>query len=236
MHRIFVFSSVIALAASAALAQDQSYDVTGFDRVDVGAGVEVDVSVGGDFAVTGTAERGDIANLEISRRGETLMITRDTDDGWPGWSILDLLDSDDRFYVMVSLPNLVAISSASGSNVTVTGATVALSDVSSASGSSLDVRDATLGQVKAEASSGSSLRLVGSCDRLRADASSGADLDADQLECTSVDITASSGSSLSAYASDTAEVDGSSGASMRITGGAAITAQSISSGASLRSN
>lgn len=230
MRSLLITSGALVLAATAAFAQDKTYDLTGFDAVEVSAGIEVDIMVGSDFAVTGTAVRGDIERLDIVQHDNRLMISRE---GQNRPRLFGFLRADDRFEVSVTLPALTVIESTSGSDVDVEGATPALEKISATSGSSLRIYTAELGDVSIDATSGSALIVSGTCDQLRIDASSGASLSARGLACVDVTASASSGASLTVNASGTAAVDASSGASLSLRGGAEITEQDVSSGASV---
>ncbi|MEL6570177.1 MAG: DUF2807 domain-containing protein [Pseudomonadota bacterium] len=230
MRPLLITSGALILAATTTFAQDKTYNLTGFDEIEVSAGVEVDITVGEDFSVIGTAVRGDIERLDIIQHDNRLMISRESQNR-P--RLFGLLRSEDRFEVSVTLPALTLIESTSGSDVDVAGATSALESISAASGSSLRIDSANLGNVSIDAVSGSSLTVSGTCEQLRTDASSGASLSAKGLTCIDVTASASSGASLTVHASGTAAVDASSGASLSLRGGAEITDQDVSSGASV---
>jgi len=78
MTRTVIISGLMMATASAALAQDRTYDHSDFTQIEVSAGVDVDVSVGEGFGVTGTALHGDIARLDIVQVGDKLMISRES--------------------------------------------------------------------------------------------------------------------------------------------------------------
>lgn len=229
MYRTLITSGIVLATATAALAQDRTYDHSNFTQIEVSAGVDVDVTVGSDFDVTATALRGDLERLDIIQVGDKLMISRESRGNW---GLFSLLRRDDWFQVTVTLPELTFIEATSGSSVDIANTTQALAVAFATSGSSLSI-DGDVGDIRVEATSGASLDLSGTCDAMTAEASSGASMDADDLACASVDLHASSGASLDAYAADTAVLEASSGASLALQGGAEITSQSSSSGASI---
>ena len=81
-----------------------------------------------------------------------------------------------------------------------------------------------------EASSGGDLDVSGACTSARAEASSGADLDARDLVCADVDVEASSGASAEVNATRAARAEASSGASIDIHGAPADLKTDESSG------
>lgn len=233
MRSLLITSGALIFAATAVFAQNKTYDVAGFDEIEVSAGVEVDVTVGEDFSVTGRAIRGDIERLDILLHDSRLMISRE---GQNRPRLFGLLRADDRFEVTVTLPELTEIEATSGSSVDVAGMINALEMISATSGASLRIDDAHVGDVSVDATSGASLTVSGTCDQLQIDASSGASLSAKGFACTDVSADASSGASLTVFANGTAKLDASSGASLTLRGGAEVTENDVSSGASVSVN
>ena len=231
MRSLLMISGAFLITASAAFAETRTYDMTGFEEVEVSAGVTVKVAVGEDFSVVGEATRGDINNLDIIQLDDRLMISRESDG--QVWGLIGLFRPDDQFVVTVTMPELTEVESTSGSSVDVIGATNALEKVATTSGSTLSISDGSLGDVYLEATSGASLTVSGTCDTVRAAASSGAALSAKGLTCAIADVDASSGASLTVYADTTAKAKASTGASLSLYGGAEMTEQSVSSGASI---
>lgn len=227
---VFQAGAVVAfcIAGSAAVAQDRTYDFAGFDEVVVTEGVSAEIVVGEDFAVTAEALRGDIDRLVIEQSGDRLEISRDS-----AWGLL-AVGKRDRFAVQIAMPVLTQIESNSGATTQVEGADAALTRVTSSSGATLVIEDAELADVRAEATSGASLKMSGQCAEIEADSSSGASLNARELICKAANVHSSSGSSLAAFASETALAEGSSGASIRLRGGAELVSRDVSSGASIR--
>lgn len=228
--KLIALSGMIILGgALKAQADERTYDLQGFDQIEVSSGVTVDVTVGPAFSVMGEALRGDIDRLDVDQHGDKLVISRRTSWGFFGGS------KRDRFQVTVTLPDLQDIEGTSGATISVASATDALTHVASTSGATVSIQGA-LDDIALEATSGSTLRLSGTCAGLTAEASSGATLAAGDLDCATADLHSSSGSSLRAQATETAVLHASSGASLRLDGGAEVTSQKVSTGGSIRTN
>lgn len=229
-----VFQTVTAVAfcmfAGGAMAQDRVYDVEGFERVVITDGVVAEIVVGPTFAVSAEAVRGNIDRLQITTRGDSLVVSRDQP-----WGLF-AQGNDDRFAVQITLPVLAQVENRSGASTAITGPTKALTRIDVSSGAAVDVRDADLANVQIDVSSGSTLRIAGKCDTIDAEASSGSTLRAADLICETADLRGSSGSSLDAHATQTARAHGSSGASIRLFGGAELVDQRASSGSSIDIN
>jgi len=86
------------------------------------------------------------------------------------------------------------------------------------------------------ASSSASVELSGACGRISVNASSGAEVDADDLRCTSANANASSGADVELYATDSATAKASSGADISFSGKPVQQEASKSSGGSISFN
>ena len=86
----------------------------------------------------------------------------------------------------------------------------------------------------ASVSSGADATLSGRCGDLRADGSSGADLDAGDLKCASAAADVSSGADLTIYASQSLTADASSGGDVTVYGKPKNTNVEKSSGGGVR--
>jgi len=101
------------------------------------------------------------------------------------------------------------------------------------SGASLDGGNLSLANLKVEVSSGASVDLSGSCADLAVEISSGASFSGEDLKCATADVDASSGASAQAFASQRAEGNASSGASVNFYGSPASIEKDSSSGGSV---
>jgi len=220
----------LSLAAVPAFAETRTYDLSDFSEIEISDGVGATVIVGKEFLVEAEARRGNLDRLNVDKYGDRLSISRKG-----SWGLFGFGKSD-RFEVTITLPELVDVESTSGSSVHISGETGSLVSARSSSGSTLTISDADLERIELQASSGSTLNASGTCSHVDAQSNSGSTLLASTLECETAKLESSSGSSLGAFASVSAGVDASSGASLRLRGGAEITEQSVSSGASLSTN
>src|SRR5512134_3127171 len=93
-------------AAGEAAADTRSYSLSGFDRVSVSAGIDVDLKQG-SFAVTADESDGKFDQLILEVRGNTLHISRKSNIGT--W-----FSRGPDFHVTVTAPNYFAIGASSG--------------------------------------------------------------------------------------------------------------------------
>ena len=73
---ILAIATAIALAGGAALADEQTYDLSGFKTISVSAGISARVTVGSDFSVRAESTAEELERLDIHVRGDELSIGR----------------------------------------------------------------------------------------------------------------------------------------------------------------
>ncbi len=197
-----------------AFSEERAFDVSGFDRIEVSAGLSVEVEIGPDFEVVAEASNSKILKrLDIKVKGDKLIVTQDSK--WPGFS---LFSAQRNATIRIALPGLTAIQANSGSDVSVTGEFGESLRAETSSGADLDLSNVSGGMLRFDASSGSELRAVGNCSELEVNSSSGASIRVDELSCKTVEAHASGGSDIRAYASVRAIASASSGGGIRISG------------------
>jgi hypothetical protein len=193
-----------ALVALPAFADSKTFNLSGFDRVNVSAGVDVTFTQG-PYSIRADEPSGNFERLIIETRGNTLRISRKNN--WLNWNGVD-------YHVAVSAPDLTGIDASSGSAF---------------EGLNLSLRDLNI-----DVSSGASVELSGSCAGLRVDVSSGADFEGEGLKCETASVDASSGADADAFAVRSASGNASSGASVTFHGRPQQISQDTSSGGSVR--
>ncbi len=193
-----------AFVALPAFADTRTYNLSGFDRVDVSAGIEVTFTQG-PFSIRADEPKGNFDRLVIEKRGNTLRIAREN--SWLDWRGVD-------YHVAVSAPALAGIDASSGSSFT---------------GHNLSLRD-----LNVDVSSGASVEVSGSCAGLRVDVSSGADFEGEALKCESASVDASSGADADAFATRVASGNASSGANVTFHGRPPEMTKDTSSGGTVR--
>ena len=204
-----------------------SFDFKGFDEVSVSNGIQLTLSQAEDFEIQAVAKQGDLKRLRIKRRGDTLLVERKRGWGFLNWFMVD------EFHVTIAMPILKELEASSGARATVASGLAGLEVIEASSGAFIQTNDVGAADLEVNASSGANIKAVGRCDHVKADVSSGANMDLSALKCETAELEASSGSSLSAFSSANATAQASSGASIRIYGGGTFTSE-MSSGGTVR--
>jgi hypothetical protein len=185
------YSSIILLAfAGLSLAahaqQREPRPLAGFDAIEVGGGIDLDLRQAQDFLVEVETE-GDPAEIITELRDKTLVIRRQRSRSFFQWN-------DDDARVHVTLPMLVALTASGGSDARSQGNFASDNLELVASGGSDLTVTVSAGSLEATASGGSDLRLSGTARSARIRSSGGSDLDAGQLTADEVDVDSSGGS------------------------------------------
>ncbi|MBL8536296.1 MAG: DUF2807 domain-containing protein [Hyphomonadaceae bacterium] len=178
--------------------------LSGFTRVQASAGVRVDIAIGEAFAVDVAGRDADRIETRVSNGVLVIEPVRSWGFQWGR--------RDAR--VRVSMPRVEGL------------------DVSS--GAVISTRGVNADALSLEASSGASLTVAGACASFDADASSGAVIRAAELRCQNGAVDVSSGARADVFASNSVNVDASSGGDVTVHGGAGYGDVDLSSGGSLR--
>lgn len=227
MIRCFSVASLVALGlAGAASAETRTYDVGAFTNIDISAGLDLAFEAGGAQAISVENDTGDFSDIDVFVRGDTLVLKRKKNN-W-GWGKRRL-----RYGITVSAPQISGVEASSGSDVS--GRNMSGSDVriEVSSGADVTVTGVDGGTVSIETSSGSDANVAGTCETVRADSSSGSDIEARDLICQNGYADASSGSDIAIHASSSVSADASSGADIDVYGNPTDVDSDKSSGGSV---
>ncbi|MDX1292507.1 MAG: DUF2807 domain-containing protein [Hyphomonas sp.] len=199
--------AALALYASPSTASADTtrvYNLSGFDELDIAAGIEVKFTRAPEHSITADFERGGPEDVKVRLDGERLYLSRKSTRGW-GKKV--------RVKFTVTAPEL--------------------NEIEASSGSSLLAEGLESGPMEIDVSSGAAVSVHGECTSLEIKASSGGRANAKGLACQSVEAKASSGGSITAYASESATSKTSSGGNVDIYGNPASRSanKSISGGA-----
>lgn len=178
------------LTAGLAVADtSKTYDFTGFDALDISAGVDVNYETGPNYTVVIDFEEGGPDDMKLRQDGSRLYVSRKATSGWR-----DRV----RAKVRITSPQLNEIEASSGSSIRASG---------------IDSEILVL-----DASSGANIKADGKCGSLKIEANSGGNASAKSVSCQKIAAKASSGGSVRAYASEQAKSHTSSGGSVDIYG------------------
>lgn len=210
------------LISTAAYADSKTYDLSGFDKIDIATGLDVVVQLGDSFSVTATSGSAHaLDNLQLEVTGGELVARFDQsflDFILSGGLVGMLLSSGNALTIEVTLPAISAIEASSGADVRAHGLVSEQLSLNASSGANVELTDATLGTVHIESSSGADIDISGTAESVEAKASSGADIDAEKLVAASATASASSGAGISIHATGSIIAEASSGGDVDVYG------------------
>lgn len=183
--------STLLLAASPALAEERTYDLADFDRIEISAGVKLVADIGDAQAISVETENGDFRDFKIKVSNGELSLSRE-------WNRLSWRGKKADYKVTLTVPELTAIEASSGSHAII---------------SNVDTR-----RFEMDLSSGAYVVVDGECQTCTLDLSSGANLDGRDLECAHARIDVSSGGHGKLYVSESVVGDASSGGHVAVYG------------------
>jgi hypothetical protein len=225
----FAAAALLLTIPTTGYAAEKTYDLAAFTAIDVAAGIDAQVTVGGAQKIVATSsDQREIDELRVEVKDGKLSIWRD-------WDIFDLFEnmSDHQTKVTIAVPALTSAEASSGSDLEVSGMDGDSIMLESSSGADLDATDIRALTISINASSGADLSANGTCTTLAVEASSGASVDLDDLACTDAKAEVSSGADIDLRASGTLKAEASSGGGISVKGKPARTEIDENSGGSV---
>lgn len=223
-------STALLLLAAPALAEARIIELPAFTALDISSGIDAIVTVGGTQSITAeAADKRLLDDLQVKVEGNTLKAYYD-------WSFFDIFSFGDRDQIKltITVPALTKVEASAGSDVDAAGVTGDTLTFNASSGADLTLTSVAGKSIELNASSGAGLKISGTCETGEAEASSGSDLDAEDLLCATVDANSSSGSDLEVYASKSIKANASSGSDLTVHGNPAEVEQESSSGSDIK--
>jgi len=219
---------VLALVASLSFAftrpmeEVRTFNVSGFDKVDMGSAFTINIVQGSQFSVKATGRDEDLDDLEANVTGNTLKIRyKNTKWGW---------NNRKQVRIDVTMPQLRGMDFSGACTATVRGfrnqGNVRL-EISGASTTNIDL-DAD--QLAVDFSGASTVNLNGKATRMEGEVSGATTVKAYNLQTRQVVLDVSGASGVSVSATEKVNVQASGASSVRYRGGASVS--SNTSGAS----
>jgi hypothetical protein len=236
MRSITIMAAVAAglLISTAAHADSKTYELSGFDKIDIATGLDAVVKLGDNFSVTATSGSAQaLDNLKLDVTDGVLVARFDQsflDFIISGGLVGMLLSNGNALTIEVTMPALSGVDASSGADVRIQSLAADQLSLSASSGANIDVTDAKLGTVQLGSSSGADIDISGTAESVDVEASSGAGVDAENLIATNVTANASSGASLSVHAAASIKAEASSGGDVDVSGNPAAREIDASSG------
>lgn len=231
MKRIFILmllltGSSVLTAVAGNSEKTENRDVHGFNAVKVSTGINLHIRMGDTESVKVVADDDIIDNIKTEVKDGTLHVFKKT--GWFNWNVRGSQE------VYVTARQLERLEASSGSDVRSENMLKGYElKISASSGSDVSI-EVYYKNVWLSTSSGSNARLSGKAKTFNAEASSGSDINATELEAAICKVNVSSGSDAKISVTDELYATASSGGDVRYKGNPAVKKINQSSGGEVR--
>jgi len=205
------------------MAESRTYELSGFDSVNVSTGVRAIVTTGGEYDVRVEArDTTTLDRLDVSTVGGRLHIgfSRNFLDFVFNGGLMDLIrfGGDMGVTAYVTLPVLNGAEAGSGGRIEASNITSARFRADASSGGAVTLLAIAGGDLRAQSSSGGRIEIEGTASELEASVSSGGTLRAERLRSERGRLEASSGGSLETTITARVRASASSGGHVEIFG------------------
>jgi len=176
---LFIPAAILAHEIDEKNRVTESYDLSGFDNLDVGGVFQLDVTVGGNYSVQASGSEKEMDNLEVYVEGDALRIENKT----KSWRKKRNRHGVD---ITITMPSLAGIDIGGVGEV----------EISGISGGDLDIDIGGVGEIS----------ISGNCDKLDVDIAGVGEMNARELECEDADISLAGVGEITVYASKSVDV------------------------------
>ncbi|MGA0557436.1 head GIN domain-containing protein [Larkinella sp. VNQ87] len=202
--------------------ETRTFNVSNFDRLDLGSAFTIHVNRGSSYKVTAAGRSSDLEDLEAKVVGGKLQIRYKDKMGWNR--------NRQRVTVNITMPDLKEIDFGGASRSDVTGFRDLKELGISISGASTSTIEVDAERVRINLSGASNVTLTGQAKRLEGDISGATTLKAYDLKVANASVDVSGASSARVHVTDRLEAEASGASSLTYRGSASI--RSNTSGAS----
>ncbi len=207
-------AAFLSLSTHVALAEETSYEFSGFSRILVSEGIDVKIVSGApDYRVVAQSEGlAGTSPVKISQYRDRLKIERKRRLS----PVMRMLDGPLK--VTVELPELSRLSVQEGSQARLAGTVASELDLIVSTGSEVQADGISAKTIHLEVSTGSELEITGQCQRLEVKGSQGADIDAYGLQCAEVHVAAKMGADINVTATQSLSAKAFAGGDISVQG------------------
>ena len=220
MKNLVFLLSIISVGS---FAQDlkRTFNVSGFDKLDIGSSFIITVTQGNDFKVDVRGREQDVKEVMAKVSDNTLDLHYPSN--WSGWK------NHKEVYVTITMPKLTGVefSGASKSNVSGFSSEKLAIQVSGASSATFNVNAKKL---SLDCSGASGLKITGDGQALNVEISGASNINALDFKVANANIDASGASDAKVYVTSKIVADASGASSVRYKGGASVTSSTSGAG------
>lgn len=225
MKRLFI---LFIFFSTAVFAQEskRSFNVSGFDKLDMGSAFVITVTQGSDYKVDVAGREQDLKDLVVKVANGKLNIGYPNN--WGGWK------NRKEVYVTITMPKLTGVNFSGASKAKVSGFTSESFDID-VSGASQATFDINAKNLALDCSGASGITIVGDGQKLSADISGASSINAYDFKVATANIDASGASGAKVYVTSKIVAEASGASNVRYKGGATNVVANTSGAGSVKS-
>lgn len=216
---VFLFAFISA--SSFAQELKRTFNVSGFDKLDIGSSFIITVTQGNDYKVDVRGREQDVKEISARVSANTLDLYYPSN--WSGWK------NRKEVYVTISMPKLegVEFSGATKSNVSGFSSEKLAIEISGASSATFNVNAKKL---SLDCSGASGLKITGDGQAMNAEISGASNINAFDFKVATANIDASGASDVKVHVTSKIVAEASGASSIRYKGGPSITSNTSGAG------
>lgn len=209
--------------ASNSFAQElkRTFNVSGFDKVDIGSSFIITLTQGNEYNVGVRGREQDVKDIIAKVSDNTLDLHYPSN--WTGWK------NHKEVYVTITMPRLIGAEFSGASKATVSGFNSEKLTID-ISGASSGVFNVNAKKLSLDCSGASGLKITGEGQVMDAEISGASNINAFDFKVTTANIDASGASDAKVYVTSKIVAEASGASSVRYKGGASVTSNTSGAG------
>ncbi|CAH0996391.1 hypothetical protein EMA8858_02523 [Emticicia aquatica] len=220
MKKLFI---LLAFITTASFAQEfkRSYNLSDFDKLDLGSSFIITVTQGNIYKIDVRGREKDVKEIIAKVSNNTLDLHYPSN--WSGWK------NHKEVYISITMPKLAGAEFSGASKATVSGfnSDKLAIDISGASSATFNVDAKNL---SLDCSGASSLKIVGNGQIINAEVSGSSNINAFEFKVANANIDASGASDAKMYVTSKIIAEASGASSVRYKGGASVKSNTSGAG------
>lgn len=202
---------------------ERGFALADFDEVELRGPDNVEVTLGEEFSIRAVGDEAALEDLEVTVRGNTLRIGRESDGWFDG-------DSEGRATIYVTLPRLTEVAVAGSGNMTVDRAEADEFEASIAGSGDLSIASLTARDTELSIAGSGTITIAGTAQDLEIDIAGSGNVEAADLRVATLEANIAGSGDVRGYATEAAEASLLGSGDVEVRGGARCRSNALGSG------
>lgn len=202
-------AALTALAIPTASAETRNYNLSGFTKIEAGAGFEIEFTQSPNYSVVVDSRFNNLDKIIVEKEGDTLRIRRPKN---------TRIEGDVHDVIRISAPDIDGLKLNAAVEFTAAKLHVDKLDIDANAAIRIDIADLRVDVLDVDMDAASKLVLGGTCSRFVLTLGAASTVDARNLKCRQADIDAGVASKVHAFASEKAVAKAGMSSSVLVSG------------------